>query len=247
MNGSEPFPRWLDLIAALFGLILLAPLLAGIALLILLFDGRPVCFRQWRVGKNGTMFRILKFRTMTQGRSGPQITAGNDHRITALGRWLRRLKLDEFPQLINVLKGEMSLIGPRPEVPQFVNLRQSLWRKVLQVKPGITDVASLLYRDEEHILAGVADPEDFYRRRILPRKLKLNLQYVARRSWRKDFLLLALTIRYSLFPQKFDRQKIAEIFELSRADSATARVVSTSRGERRYLGKLKSTEKSSRE
>jgi lipopolysaccharide/colanic/teichoic acid biosynthesis glycosyltransferase len=214
MNSRGGLKRLFDLTAALCGLILLAPVLLALALSILVLDGRPVLFRQWRVGKNGRLFQILKFRTMAEVGCAAPITAANDRRITALGRRLRRLKLDELPQLINVLKGEMSLIGPRPEVPKFVDTQNIFWKIVLQVRPGITDLASLLYRDEEDILAAASDPEDVYRRDILPAKLNLNVKYLTRHSWRKDARVLWLTACYSLFPGNFDRRQIAEEFDL---------------------------------
>lgn len=214
MSSRDGVKRLLDLAVALCALILLAPVLLGLALWILVLDGRPVLFRQWRVGKDGKLFQILKFRTMAEAGCAASITAANDRRITALGGRLRRLKLDELPQLINVLKGDMSLIGPRPEVPQFVDTKNVFWKIVLQVKPGITDLASLLYRDEEDILASASDPEDVYRRDILPAKLNLNVKYLTRHSWRKDARVLWLTARYSLFPKNFDRRQIAEEFHI---------------------------------
>lgn len=220
MNWREFLARWTGLAVALCALIALSPLLAAIALAVLMADGRPVLFRQWRVGQNGTLFEILKFRTMHDDPCAASIASANDRRITPLGRRLRRFKLDELPQLGNVLRGEMNLIGPRPEVPEFVDPENLLWKKVLLAKPGITDLASLLYRDEEEILRSVSDPEELYRRKILPLKLRLNITYSARRNWRKDLQVLRLTLCYSLFPGRFDRRKIAGAFGISEVDLA---------------------------
>lgn len=214
--------RAFDLTVAACALVVVAPALALIALLIRIADGRPVLFRQRRAGRHGELFEILKFRTMKNERAQASITAASDHRITALGRHLRRFKLDELPQLINVVRGEMSLIGARPEVPKFVDLRSAEWEKILQSRPGITDLASLFYRDEEEMLRGVFDPEETYRREILPGKLRLNLFYAARRNWRLDAQVLVLTVFYSLFPAAFDRRKVARRFAIDGAASRAA-------------------------
>ena len=133
------------------------------AILILLSDGRPVFFRQKRVGRHGELFDILKFRTMEIESGGPAITAAGDRRVTLVGAKLRRYKLDELPQFFCVLRGHMSLIGPRPEVPEYVEPADDLWETVLQMRPGITDLASLAYRNEEAMLALADDPEALYR------------------------------------------------------------------------------------
>lgn len=201
-------PRWLDLAGASVLLALLSPLLAVAALLVLLEDGRPVLFRQKRIGQNGEPFFILKFRSMRAGSAGAAVTARGDSRVTAAGAWLRRLKLDELPQLINVLRGEMSLIGPRPEVPEYVELQDDLWYRVLQVRPGITDLASLAFRDEEALLEAHADPDLYYRSVILPEKLRLNLWYQRSRSLARDLKLLFMTARYSFLPYGFRRERV---------------------------------------
>jgi len=205
---QKTLARPLDMALALFGLMVLAPIFIGAALLILFGDRWPVFFRQKRIGRYGESFLILKFRTMRKGSAGPPITAGGDGRITRAGAWLRRLKIDELPQLINVLRGDMSLIGPRPEVPEYVELRQDLWRKVLAVRPGLTDLASLAFRDEEAILGPASDPDAYYRSVVLPEKLRLNVQYQQSRSFTRDLKLLWLTARYSFFPSGFDRDRI---------------------------------------
>jgi lipopolysaccharide/colanic/teichoic acid biosynthesis glycosyltransferase len=205
--------RLLDVAGALAALILLAPLLAIVTLLILISDGLPILFRQTRIGKNGEPFLILKFRTMRTGCGGSAITASGDRRVTRTGAWLRGLKIDELPQLINVLRGDMSLIGPRPEVPEYVEFADDRWRKVLEVRPGITDLASLAFRNEEAILGPAADPDAYYRSVILPEKLRLNLQYQRSRSLPRDLKLLCMTARYSFWPQGFDRDRIIRSFD----------------------------------
>jgi lipopolysaccharide/colanic/teichoic acid biosynthesis glycosyltransferase len=190
------------------GLLFLLPVMAVLAAAILLDDGWPVFFGQTRVGKRGKPFRIWKFRTMRAGSRGNAITAAGDRRITRSGAVLRRLKLDELPQLFNVLTGDMSLVGPRPEVPEYVQLEAPIWQAVLQVRPGVTDLASLLYRDEEQLLGAAPDPNALYRETVLPAKLALNLGYLQSRSFWRDLKLILLSIRYSLFPKRFDADLI---------------------------------------
>ena len=207
------FQRCFDIACAAGGLLLLSPLLAMLAALVALRDGKPVLFSQTRVGRYGEPFRIWKFRTMRLHRSGSAVTAAGDARITPLGAVLRRYKLDELPQLVNVLRGEMSLVGPRPEVPEYVHLETPIWQSVLQVRPGITDLASLMYRDEEALLHGAPDASAFYREHVLPAKLALNLMYLSRRTLPRDIRLILLTIRYSLFPKAFDPGLIQRTFD----------------------------------
>jgi lipopolysaccharide/colanic/teichoic acid biosynthesis glycosyltransferase len=190
------------------GLLFLLPVMAVLAAAILLDDGWPVFFGQTRVGKRGKPFRIWKFRTMRAGSRGNAITAAGDRRITRSGAVLRRLKLDELPQLFNVLTGDMSLVGPRPEVPEYVQLEAPIWQAVLLVRPGVTDLASLLYRDEEQLLGAAPDPNALYRETVLPAKLALNLGYLQSRSFWRDLKLILLSIRYSLFPKRFDADLI---------------------------------------
>jgi lipopolysaccharide/colanic/teichoic acid biosynthesis glycosyltransferase len=203
------FRRLFDIAAALTALILLAPLFALLAVIVLVDDGRPILFRQTRVGKDGRPFTILKFRTMrNRTGAGPKITVARDPRVSRAGLWLRNFKLDELPQFLNVLRGDMSVIGPRPEVPEYVVLEDPLWRQVLQSRPGITDLASLVYRDEEEVLRPADDPDAYYRSTILPAKLRLNVCYQASRSAPRDLKLLWLTARYSIFPLGFDRDRV---------------------------------------
>jgi lipopolysaccharide/colanic/teichoic acid biosynthesis glycosyltransferase len=188
--------RILDLALAVPGLAVLSPLLLVVALLIKLDSRGPALFRQTRVGKRGRQFQILKFRTMVVDaeQRGGQLTTAGDSRITRCGRALRKFKLDELPQLINVVKGEMSMVGPRPEVPRYVNMYTDEQRKVLDLTPGITDPASIRYRDESAILAGLANPEEVYISTIMPEKIRLNLDYAASATTFGDLRIILRTL-----------------------------------------------------
>ncbi|MFS8085678.1 MAG: sugar transferase, partial [Acidobacteriota bacterium] len=150
-------PRWVDAVIALLGLIFTAPLIALAGLAVAVSSGRPILFRQQRVGQHGRLFDLYKLRTMRSSADGPQITSGNDARITAIGRFLRHTKLDELPTLWNVLRGDMSLVGPRPEVPRFVDLADPVWQKILSVRPGITDPVTLHLRSEADETTQISD------------------------------------------------------------------------------------------
>ena len=190
--------RVFDLVLAGLGLLLLGPALLGIALWVKLDSRGPVFFRQVRIGRHGVPFRIHKFRTMQVNAPalGPQLTVGDDPRITRAGRSLRRTKLDELPQLIDVLAGTMSLVGPRPEVPRYVALYpRGVREKVLSVRPGITDRASIEFRDEGALLAAAADPEREYAEVVLPAKLRYATDYVDHASLGYDVRLLWRTLK----------------------------------------------------
>lgn len=188
--------RTLDLVAAAIGLLVLAPLFAVIAVVIRRDSPGPVFFRQERVGRGGSPFQIYKFRTMRTDaeRQGGQLTVGADPRVTGVGRVLRKYKLDELPQLINVVLGDMSLVGPRPEVPRYVALYDERQRRVLDVRPGITDPASIAYREENALLAAAVDPEATYVREVMPAKLEMNLDYLDRRSLLTDLGIIFDTL-----------------------------------------------------
>jgi lipopolysaccharide/colanic/teichoic acid biosynthesis glycosyltransferase len=189
--------RLLDIVVAVFGLLLAAPILILIAVAIRVDTRGPAFFRQERVGRAGRIFRIHKFRTMhVDGElSALPLTVGNDARITRVGRWLRRCKLDELPQLIDVLVGDMSIVGPRPEVPRFVARWPADVRAiVLSVRPGITDEASLEFIDESALLSGTEDPEREYLERILPRKLDHYVHYVRHRTLAGDCAIVLRTV-----------------------------------------------------
>ena len=190
--------RVFDVLASGLGLILLAPVLLAISVAVKLDSPGPVMFRQPRVGRWGVPFDIHKFRTMVAdaSRRGGLLTVGHDARITRVGAVLRRYKLDELPQLIDVLRGKMSLVGPRPEVPHYVEHYSPEDRRiVLSVRPGITDNASIRFRDESSLLASAADPDEAYRRDILPVKLRLYRAYVRQRTFRGDLAIIASTLR----------------------------------------------------
>ena len=184
-----------DLVIALHGLIVLLPVLAIVAVLVRLSSPGPAQFRQIRVGRGGGTRRPVKFRTMTvqSGSETGAFDAGDGTRITKIGRFLRALKLDELPQLWNVIRGDMAPVGPHPEVRKWVEMNPERWAIVHAVRPGITDPAAILYRDEEKILANVPDPERLYREEILPRKLDLYEEYVRSRTFWGDVKILGRT------------------------------------------------------
>jgi lipopolysaccharide/colanic/teichoic acid biosynthesis glycosyltransferase len=188
--------RFFDIILSLLGLIFLAPILILVSMWILLDSNRGVFFSQVRVGKNGKEFHLLKFRSMRpDSEKAGQLTVGaRDPRITNSGRFLRKFKLDELPQLINVLKGEMSLVGPRPEVPKYVAMYSPTERKVLNVRPGITDLASLQYFDENELLAKSKNPEQTYVQEIMPAKLQLNQAFIANPTLSAYFSVIFRTV-----------------------------------------------------
>ena len=188
--------RLFDVVAAGCGLLLLAPALLALALWVRLDSPGPALFRQRRVGRHGRHFDIVKFRTMAdRPDEGAQLTVGQDPRITRAGRFLRRTKLDELPQLLNVLEGTMSLVGPRPEVPRYVDRYPPAVRQtVLSVAPGITDLAAILFKDENDILGRAQDPERAYVETILPIKLEYYQRYVRERSFWFDLRIIFLTL-----------------------------------------------------
>jgi lipopolysaccharide/colanic/teichoic acid biosynthesis glycosyltransferase len=188
--------RGFDLLLAAAGLLLLSPLFLVVALCIRLDSPGPVFFRQERVGRGGRLFRIHKFRTMVADAParGPGLTIGADPRVTRVGRWLRRTKIDELAQLLDVLAGQMSLVGPRPELPRYVALYPPLLRdQLLGVRPGITDPASLKYADEASLLAAAADPEREYTQVLLPAKLQASADYLRSATLASDMAVLART------------------------------------------------------
>lgn len=193
---NKAVKRIFDFICSTLGLIVLSPILIIISIRIKTDSDGPVFFKQVRVGENNKEFEILKFRTMVVDaeKLGRQITVGNDSRITKIGAFIRKYKLDELPQLINVVKGDMSLVGPRPEVPRYVKLYNDEQKKVLKVKPGITDLASIRYRDENELLGGAENPDEFYINTIMPDKLALNLEYINNNNVFIDIYIILKTI-----------------------------------------------------
>jgi lipopolysaccharide/colanic/teichoic acid biosynthesis glycosyltransferase len=196
MSGTP----WPERLLAGVALIALSPVLAAIAAAIVLSSGRPVFFRQPRVGLHGAPFEIWKFRSMRKGSAGPAITAAQDRRTTSVGAILRRFKLDELPQLWNIATGSMRFVGPRPEIPRFVDLADPVWQRILSVPPGITDPATLLYRNEEMLLSGAPDVEEHYRQVVLPKKLQFSLEYLDIRSWTTDLAIISFTVIVSFIP-----------------------------------------------
>lgn len=189
--------RLFDILFSGVGLILMAPIFIMAAVMIKADDGGPVFFRQERIGMNFRAFRIFKFRTMSAGseKRGSLITVAGDERITRSGHFLRKFKIDELPQLINVLKGEMSFVGPRPEVGKYVQLFKSEYRELLSARPGITDPASIEFSAEETVLASSANTwEDEYIGRILPEKIQLSLRYARSRNVLSDLKLIFKTV-----------------------------------------------------
>ncbi|AIY80358.1 sugar transferase [Clostridium botulinum] len=195
-NFNKIVKRIFDFVCSTLGIIILSPIFILISIMIKTGSDGPVFFKQIRVGEDGKDFEILKFRTMVVDaeKLGKQITVGNDNRITKIGSFLRKYKLDELPQLINVFKGDMSLVGPRPEVPRYVKIYNDEQRKVLEVKPGITDLASIRYKDENALLGKAENPEEFYINTIMPDKLALNLEYINKSNVFFDIYIIVKTI-----------------------------------------------------
>lgn len=189
--------RIFDIISSIIGLIVLSPIFLVLALWIKYDSDGPVFYRQVRVGKKGKDFKIFKFRSMRQGsdKKGLITVGGRDPRVTKSGFYIRKYKLDEFPQLINVLIGDMSIVGPRPEVRKYVDLYTADQLKVLSVKPGITDIASIKYRNENELLEKAQDPDKMYIEVIMPDKLKYNLEYISKQSVIYDLKLIFLTLK----------------------------------------------------
>lgn len=199
--GELVAKRALDIVLAAAGLVATAPLLAATAVLIRVSSPGPALFRQTRVGRGGRPFELLKFRTMHTGNHGPQITRDRDPRITTVGRVLRKTKLDELPELLNVIRGDLSLVGPRPEVPRYVAMYPAEMREVLQrYRPGITDPATIQFRNEEEILARATDPEAAYVEEILPEKLRMYREYLESASLGGDVRILVDTLWAVVFP-----------------------------------------------
>lgn len=183
-----------DIALAIVGLVLLSPIIAAAAFATLIDSGSPVLYRQTRMGRKFEPFTLFKIRTMDSSSNGPGVTTTDDPRVTRVGRMLRKAKIDETPQLVNVLRGDMSLVGPRPEIPRYVEMFRSDYETILSVRPGITDPASIKYRDESALFPPGVDPDRFYTEQILPDKIELAKDYVTTRTLRGDFRVLAETV-----------------------------------------------------
>ena len=189
--------RVLDVAASAIALVVFAPVMAVLACAIAIESHGPILFKQERLGRGGVPFLMFKFRSMrvTPVGSGPLVTTAGDRRVTTVGRFLRRHKLDELPQLVNVIRGEMSLVGPRPEVARHARAYPVEYQRVLSVRPGIVDYAALEYRDEEELLARSSDPEVAYIQDVLPSKIRLYFRYIEEMSMKTDLVLIARTVR----------------------------------------------------
>jgi len=188
-------PRWIEASISLLGLVAISPLIALAMLAVRLSSPGPVFFRQQRMGRGGRPFTLLKLRSMRSDASGPAVTGRVDPRITPVGKWLRKTKLDELPQLWNVVRGDMSLVGPRPEVPRYANPADPRWSRVLAVRPGITDPLTLRLRDEESLMPEAeAERERFYLEVLQPIKLNAYLEYLARRTAWSDVGVVLATV-----------------------------------------------------
>lgn len=188
--------RLFDITASFFGILILSPLLIFIGLWVGLSSKGGVFYKQIRVGKNNKDFKLYKFRSMrvNSDKQGLLTVGSKDSRITKAGYFIRKYKIDELPQLINVLKGDMSFVGPRPEVRRYVDLYSEEQMKVLSVRPGITDPASIKYRNENDILSSASNPEQYYIQHIMPDKLKINIDYINNRTFFKDIKIIFQTI-----------------------------------------------------
>ncbi len=217
--------RALDLVVAGLAVVVLSPVLGVISFLVFMSDWHSPFYRGTRVGRRGRPFRMVKFRSMrvNADKTGVMSTAGNDTRITAVGRILRRYKLDELPQLMNILRGEMSFVGPRPNVPSEVALYSTEERELLSVRPGITDLASIVFSDEGDILHGSADPDRDYNLLIRPWKSRLGLHYVRHRSLRLDVELIVLT-GYAITSKARALEGVIRILQRTGADPELIRI-----------------------
>jgi lipopolysaccharide/colanic/teichoic acid biosynthesis glycosyltransferase len=205
-------PRPIEAVIAFTALMLLSPVLAAVAVTVAVSSGQAVLFRQTRVGRGAQPFVLYKFRSMRACAAGVGVTAADDPRITEVGRVLRMTKLDELPQLWNVLKGDMSLVGPRPEALQYVDVSDSRWREVLQVRPGLTDPVTLALRNEQTLLAEIGlDREGFYLTSLVPWKLHGYVIYLRRRNWWSDLVVLGRTAAAIVVPSSIPMPSLDDI------------------------------------
>lgn len=208
---QKGIPRPVEIALALVGLIVASPVLLAAMVLITLTSRGPALFRQQRVGRGGQLFTLHKLRTMSINLGGAQVTAKGDSRITPFGQILRKTKIDELPELWNVVLGDLALVGPRPEAPKYVDVDDPLWRKVLEVRPGITDPVTLELRNEEELLAGFEDSESFYTTKLQRYKLLGYAHYLLERTWRSDVQVLLRTVSAVLSPGKAPPPSVHEV------------------------------------
>jgi lipopolysaccharide/colanic/teichoic acid biosynthesis glycosyltransferase len=214
IKQGKGIPRAIESGIALAGFVVVSPLLLAAGAAIAMTSPGPVIFRQQRVGRNGRNFTLYKLRTMGVMNTGPQVTAGNDNRITPVGKILRKTKLDEFPELLNIIKGDMSLVGPRPEVPRYVERDSPAWKSALQARPGLTDPVTLRLRNEEALMSQIqGDAEEFYRTVLQPVKLRGYNEYLENRSWHSDITVLIKTVLAVLLPLKAPPPTVEELMQ----------------------------------
>lgn len=206
--------RTTEICLSLAGLLLLFPLFVTLAVVVKSTSRGTVFFRQARMGRGGRRFTLYKFRSMRINAGGVNLTARDDCRLTAAGKYMRRYKLDELPQLWNVVRGEMSLVGPRPEVAEYVDLENPLWREILEIRPGITDPVALRLRNEETLLASVADKEAFYTEILQPYKLRGWAEYARQKTWKTDLHILFRTFKVILLPKTAAPPTPEELYEV---------------------------------
>ena len=214
---KKGIPRTYEIALAVLGLAAAAPVLAVFAVLIKLNSCGPVIFRQRRIGLKGEPFTLFKLRTMGVCGKGSMITAADDMRVTPIGRILRKYKIDELPELWNVLRGDMSFVGPRPEVPEFVDMTDPLWIEILDHRPGVTDPVTLRLRNEEQLLAQVADKELYYRQIVQPYKMRGYVRFIRTKSWKTDIRIIGRTLMAVVFPRSVKSPSKDEM-QLSFAD-----------------------------
>lgn len=212
LKNKKGLPQWFNFLSALTGIIVLSPLFVVVSILIKLTSKGPVFFKQKRVGKSLKEFHLYKFRTMVENPENLKITVKGDKRITKIGKILRKTKIDELPQLINVIKGDMAIVGPRPEVKEYVELNIDEWKKITEIKPGITDPVTLKLRNEEELLLKAKNPDEFYKNCLAKFKIKGYLQYLSKRTIFFDIKIILTTIVTVFFPNLTPPPSLEEIY-----------------------------------
>jgi lipopolysaccharide/colanic/teichoic acid biosynthesis glycosyltransferase len=198
----QGIPRQIEFLMALSGMTFCLPFMIIAAFLIRITSRGPILFRQKRIGLHGREFIIYKFRTMRTDQAGIRLTGSGDSRVTGIGKWLRITKIDELPQFWNVLRGDMRFVGPRPEVPEYVDLKNPLWQEILEFRPGLTDPVTLRLRNEEHLLAEVENKEEYYIQVLQPFKLRSWAWFTRHKTWKTDIRIICRTVMVICFPHK---------------------------------------------
>lgn len=192
--------RCFDVVGATIGFVVTSPIMLFAACAILIFDGRPVLFKQQRIGRDSKLFTLYKFRSMREASAGPLVTGADDPRITSLGHILRKTKIDELPQFFNILAGHMSFVGPRPDVERYLDHVPSDLRDVLKLTPGLTSPATIAFRNEEQLFVGIENREQYYVQHIMPQKMKMNLEYAQRATLWSDLVVILQTVCAIILP-----------------------------------------------